>query len=153
MKHLVRSFLLVLLLAASFAHSLDAQASKAKNQKESIALNQFCPVAYVGMGKAVKGNSEYSSTYKGKTYYSSSADAKKMFDADPEKYLPQYDGYCATAMAMGRRIESDPEIFSVYQGEVYLFSNKEAKAGFDKDPEATIVTADKQFASLAKKKN
>jgi len=103
------------------------------------------------MNKAVKGDVKFSSTYKGKTYYFAMADAKKMFDADPVKYLPKYDGYCATALAMGKKIESDPEIFSVYKGDTYLFSNKMAKEGFDKDPEMTIKSADKNLALLTKK--
>jgi len=153
MKYLVRSLLVTLMLASGFALSLNAQASKAHSQKKSIALHQYCPVAYVAMGKAVKGNSKYASTYRGKTYYSSSADAKKMFDAEPAKYLPKYDGYCATALAMGQKMESDPELFSVHEGATYLFSSKDAKQAFDKDPEATISMADKQFAALEKKQH
>jgi YHS domain-containing protein len=105
------------------------------------------------MGMAMKGDAKFASTYRGKTYYSSSADAKKMFDAEPEKYLPKYDGLCATALAMGKKMESNPKLFTVHEGATYLFSSKEAKEAFDKDPEATIAMADKQFASLEKKQH
>ena len=146
MKHLIRSAALALAFLMGFGYSGNAQSSKAK--KETVALNHYCPVAYVAMGKAVKGNSKYTSSYQGKKYYLLNADAKKMFDADPEKYLPKYDGYCATAVAMGKKMETNPELYSVHEGATYLFSSKDAKSAFDKDPEATITMADKQFAAL-----
>ncbi len=148
MQYLIRSVVFALALVVGFHSFGNAQSSKTK--KKSAALNQYCPVAYGAMGMAAKGDAKYVSTYKGKKYYMMSADAKKMFDADPAKYLPKYDGYCATAVAMGKKLESDPAIFSVHEGATYLFSSKEAKAGFDKDPEATIAMADKQFAMLEK---
>jgi len=153
MKYLIRSFLLTLMLAVGFTLSMNAQTSKPQSQRKEAALNQYCPVAYAAMEKAVKGNAKHTSTYLGKKYYLLNADAKKMFDADPAKYLPKYDGYCATAVAMGQKMESDPELFSEYEGATYLFSSKDAKEAFDKDPEATIRMADKQFASLEKKKH
>ena len=150
MKHPIRSFLLILAVALSFTLSLNAQ-TKSRSQKKTDALEQYCPVAYAAMGKAVKGDAKYTSTYQGKKYYLLNADAKKMFDADPEKYIPKYDGLCATAVAMGQKMESNPELFSVHEEATYLFSSKEAKQAFDKDPEATISMADKQFAMLEKK--
>jgi YHS domain-containing protein len=127
----------------------DSKMHEGSMMKE-VALHEYCPVAYLAAGKAVKGDAMYSSTYKGKTYYFVEADAKKLFDATPAKYLPKYDGYCATAMAMGKKIESDPEIFSVHKGATYLFSSKEAKAAFDSDPNGTIINANKHFAAKAK---
>jgi YHS domain-containing protein len=128
---------------------MDSKMHEGSMMKE-VALHEYCPVAYSAAGKALKGNAMYSSTYKGKTYYFVGADIKKMFDASPTKYLPKYDGYCATAMAVGKWVESDPEIFTVHKGNTYLFSNKEAKAAFDSDPDETIAKAGKYFAAKAK---
>ncbi len=147
MRYRIRPIAFALALMVSFSIFGHAQTSKAA---KNVALKQYCPVAYIAMGKALKGDAKFVSTFKGKKYYLLNADAKKMFDADPEKYLPKYDGYCATAVAMGQKLESDPEIFTIYEGATYLFSSKEAKAEFDKHPEATIAMADKQFAALSK---
>ncbi|MBI3124026.1 MAG: YHS domain-containing protein [Ignavibacteriales bacterium] len=149
MKFALRVLGLALLFTFGFALTVNAQA--AKKQKKEAALHQYCPVAYGAMNKAVKGDAKFSSTYKGKTYYFAVADAKRMFDADPIKYLPKYDGFCATAFAMGKKVESDPEIFSVYKGATYLFSNKMAKEGFDKDPQMIVNGADKNLNILATK--
>ena len=153
MKYLFRSFLLTLMLAVGLTLSLNAQTSKTQSQKKDAALSQYCPVSYGAMGKAVKGDPKHTSTYQGKKYYLLNADAKKMFDAEPAKYLPKYDGYCATALAMGQRMESDPELFSLYEGATYLFSSKEAKEAFDEDPAGTISMADMQYASLETEKH
>lgn len=147
MRYRFRSVVFALALMVCFYSLGNAQRSKVT---KNVALNQYCPVAYSAMGKAMKGDAKYVSTFKGKKYYLLNADAKKMFDADPQKYLPKYDGFCATAVAMGKKLESDPAFFTVYEGATYLFSSKEAKAEFDKNPQATIAMADKQYAALSK---
>jgi YHS domain-containing protein len=126
--------------------SINAQDTKSVELK--VQLDGYCPVAYIVMEESVMGDSKYSSTYEGETYYLANADAKKMFVAEPEKYLPKYDGYCATAVAMDKLMESDPQLFSVYNGATYLFSSQMAKESFDKDPQMTIKNANKNFASL-----
>ena len=89
--------------------------------------------------------------YAGNLYYLANADAKKMFEAKPEKYHVAYDGYCATAMAMGRKLESDPTLFAVEGGVTYRFSSADAKKMFDEAPADYIKKADTQWASLSKK--
>lgn len=145
MKQTIQKSLAALLLMFSFAFLPNPQSAKAQTH---AALGGYCPVAYAAMNKAVKGDSKYSSSYKGNTYYFSSADAKKMFDASPKKYLPKYNGYCATAMSMGQKTESNPELFTEYKGNTYLFSSQMAKDKFDANPEMIISGADKEFAKL-----
>ncbi len=111
------------------------------------AIGGYCPVAYVKMGKAVKGDARWSSERDGQTFLFSAAQAKEMFDKSPDQYRVAYHGYCATGVAMGKKIASNPETFSVQKGVTYLFSSAEAKAMFDKDPEATIAKADRAWPS------
>src|SRR5215469_13850563 len=65
-----------------------------------VGLHGYDPVAYFTDRKAVKGDPQYHSKYDGATYYFQSADDKAAFDKEPERYAPQYGGYCAMAMAM-----------------------------------------------------
>ena len=113
------------------------------------ALGGHCPVAYVAMNKAIEGNPDISLEYKGALYLFANADAKKMFEAEPAKYHVAYDGYCATAVSMGKRFESDPALFTVEDGVTYLFSSAEAKTMFDASPSKVIKKADHQWESLA----
>ena len=60
-----------------------------------VGLHGFDAVAYFTDGKAVKGDPQYHSKYDGATYYFRSGDNKAAFDKEPERYAPQYGGYCA----------------------------------------------------------
>ena len=146
MLSIIRKTLIAFFVTISMVLSINAQDTK--SVKVEVQLDGYCPVAYLMMGKAVEGDAKYSSTYEGEIYYLANADAKKMFDAELEKYLPKYDGYCATAVAMDKLMESNPQLFSVYDGATYLFSNQMAKESFDKDPQMTIKNANKNFESL-----
>ncbi len=117
-------------------------------EQPELALKGYCPVAYAAMGKAVKGNPAISSTHQGRTYRFLNADAKAMFEQAPEKYLPAYDGNCATAVAQGMKLASDPKLFKVVGGRTYLFSNKQALEMFEKDPAGTIAMADARWQEL-----
>jgi len=119
-------------------------------QEAKPALGGYCPVCYIAAGKANKGKAEFSSKYEGKTYYFVSKDVKGMFDAEPTKWLPQYDGYCAYGISLGKKFESDPTVFTVENGKVYL--NKDAEIGkkFRSDQAALIKQADVNWKKLMK---
>jgi YHS domain-containing protein len=112
------------------------------------AIGGYCPVAYVKMGKAVKGDPKWSAERDGQTFLFSAPEAKAMFEKDAKAFGVAYHGWCATGVAMGKKIASNPEIFSVKDGVTYLFSSAEAKAMFDKDPAMTVSKADGAWKSL-----
>ena len=114
-----------------------------------VALGGYCPVGYVAAGKAVKGDPKFVSEYEGETYYLANAMAKEMFDKAPASYVAAYDGWCATAVANGMMVESDPTVFVVRDGTTYLFSNEKAKAMFAEDAEGVVAMADKNWPKVA----
>lgn len=106
------------LLAGVYAN---AQAYNIDDSK--IALDGYSPVSYVDLQLAQKGNKAFSSEYQGVKYFFTSPDQKKLFDKSPEKYLPQYGGWCATGVAVGAKFRTDPNKFLVKNGKLYLFLN------------------------------
>lgn len=112
------------------------------------ALDGYCPVCYIAAGKANKGKADHASTYEGKTYYFVSKEVKAMFDGEPTKWLPQYDGYCAFGVAKGKKFESDPTVFTVVDGKVYLNKDKSIGAKFKKDTANYIKQADENWPKL-----
>jgi YHS domain-containing protein len=148
--HLRSVGLVAILLAVAAVGSL-AQ-SEAPKPATGVALGGYCPVAYVAMNHAMKGDPQHKSTHQGRTYHFANADAKKMFDQAPAKYVPAYDGLCATGVAQGMKLQSDPTLFTVHDGRAYLFSNAEAKAMFDKDKTGIIAKADANWPNVQKKK-
>ncbi|MDC6363817.1 MULTISPECIES: YHS domain-containing (seleno)protein [Flavobacteriaceae] len=114
-----------LLLAATL---LIASLGYSQNLKESnniddskIALQGYSPVSYLDLGIAQRGVKEHKASHNGISYYFTSADQKKTFEAAPEKYLPQYGGYCAFGVSVGAKFRVDPTKFVVKDGKYFLF--------------------------------
>lgn len=146
MRRLV-SMLVALLVTVSVSPVLAAKSHKAT---APVALQGYCPVAYLTMGHAMKGDTRFTSTYDGQRYRFANADAKQMFDANPAKYDVAYNGWCTTAMSMGKKMKSDPTIVSVHEGKAYLFSSTDAKKAFEEMPGAVIGKADQHWTVLSK---
>ena len=136
-------FTIITIITALFSLS-------AIHAEDKPALDGYCPVCYISAGKAVEGKPEHSASYKGKTYHFVSDDVKKTFIKEPTKWLPQYDGYCAYGIAKGKKVESDPKIFTVYEGKLYLNKSKNIGNRFDKKPQVYIKDADARWARRKK---
>ena len=94
-----------------------------------LALEGYCPVAYFAVNRPVRGKRELASTHNGVTYYLASKDAKKAFDASPEKYLPAFGGWCAFGMAVSDKFPVDPTKFKIVDGRLFVFlANKNVDA-------------------------
>jgi YHS domain-containing protein len=122
--------------------------TKAHRAQTKVMLKGYDPVAYFKQGKAVRGKRSISSTYNGVTYFFASPADKADFDQNPKKFEPQYGGFCANAMAHGRKSDPDPNVFFIYKGKLYVCSTPAAKAEFTNNPDANISTADKNWLTL-----
>lgn len=105
------------------------QADKRKSQfnlsNNGLAIQGYDAVAYYLEHKAIKGNPSMSLKFEGITYYFSSQQHKDAFRAAPNKFEPQFGGWCAYAMgSSGEKIDIDPETFKIVNGKLYLFYNK-----------------------------
>lgn len=112
-----KSFLATLILFTS----LQITAQVDPISKDGIAIGGYDVVGYFESGRAIKGNIQISAIQNGATYYFSNLENKKKFEANPQKYVPQYEGYCALAVSYGKKISIDPETFKVTDGKLYLF--------------------------------
>jgi len=115
---------------------------------EGVGIHGYDPVVFFSEGKAVKGDPQYSSSYAGAIYHFRSNDDKLAFEKDPAKYAPQYGGYCAMAMAMGKQEDADPTFFLVHDGKLLLQRNEKAHTMFMKDPAGNHKKADEQWKRL-----
>ncbi len=114
------SILVVMLFISSFG--LAQNLKTAINTDDSkIALHGYSPVSYLDLGIAQKGLKEYQVTHNGIKYYFTSMEQKKSFEANPEKYLPEYGGYCAFGVSVGAKFRVDPDKFVAKDGKYYLF--------------------------------
>ena len=102
---------LALTFLSQVALAQDKQAYNIDNS--NIALQGYSPVSYLDLGLAQRGLKEYKSEHDKVVYYFTSAEQKQKFDRNPEKYLPQYGGYCAFGVYAGAKFRPDPNKFIV----------------------------------------
>ena len=111
-----------LLIALITTTTIFAQDKKAYNiDNSNIALEGYSPVSYLDLGLAQKGVKDYKSEHNKVVYYFTSADQKVKFDRNPEKYLPQFGGFCAFGTYAGAKFRVDPNKFIVKDGKYFLF--------------------------------
>ena len=115
----IYSFSAMVLLTISSVFAQDKKANNIDNS--NIALQGYSPVSYLDLGLAQKGIKDYKSEYNKVIYYFTSADQKKAFDKNPQKYLPQYGGYCAFGVYAGAKFRPDPNKFIVKDGKYFLY--------------------------------
>ncbi len=124
---------------------------KVSVDSQGIILKGYDVIAYFKQGKPVKGNPAFESTYQGATYLFASSADKSDFDKDPQKYAPQYGGFCSYGVAMGvlASLEDRPESFAVYRGKLYICGNQEALKAFKSNIDSNIEKADSNWRMLA----
>lgn len=114
----------ILLFSSILATAQTSKREKHFNVEDRVAIQGYDPTTYFVQHKAAKGKKDLSYAYEGITYYFSSSDSRNLFIREPEKFEPQYGGWCAYAMgATGEKVEVDPETFKVVDGKLYLFYN------------------------------
>lgn len=109
--------------------------------QNTVAIKGYDPVAYFTMNKPTQGNSAYTANYDGATYWFSSVDNQKMFKSNPEKYAPQFGGYCAFGVSKGYKYDIEPEAFEIVDGKLYLNLNKKVQGIWTKNKDELIVEA------------
>lgn len=93
------------------------------NTKKGYAAHGYDVVSYF-KGKPEEGLKEISTEYDGINYKFSNQENLNQFKANPTKYIPQYGGYCAYAVAVsGKKVSINPETFEIRDGKLYLFYN------------------------------
>lgn len=119
---------------------------------DKVALSGYDPVGYLTQYKALKGRKEINSPHRGVTYFFATDENKKLFIASPDKYLPTYGGWCATAMAKGEKVEIDPTNFQVTNGRLFLFFKAfyaNAIKDWNKDEPNQTAKADANWKKIA----
>ncbi len=90
------------------------------NSSTGVAINGYDPVAYFTKNAPTVGDEKYSANWNGAIWRFSNQENKNKFEASPEKYAPQYGGYCAYAVSYGSTASTDPKAWTVVAGKLYL---------------------------------
>jgi YHS domain-containing protein len=102
---------------------------------------------------AKEGSSKYEAIYNNVKFKFSSQENLNLFNSEPQKYLPQYGGYCAYALAVkAKKIDIDPETFEIRNGKLFLFYNSwgsnALESWLSESPHDLKSKADKNWETL-----
>ena len=113
-----------------------------------VALQGYDAVAYFSDSKPKKGNGDHVIFYKGLNYLFDSDAHKKAFETSPERYLPQFGGWCAFGVSVGKKFVSDPTAWKIVDGKLYLNLNKKVNEIWLKDLTGNIDKANKNWPQI-----
>ena len=92
--------------------------------KKNVAVKGYDVVSYFD-GSAEKGSESIAYEFEGATYYFASEEHKKRFSSSPARFMPQYGGWCAYAMALKPdKVDINPKTFKIVNGKLLLFYNQ-----------------------------
>ena len=137
---------------AAVALSVIALASDAGefNESNGVAIKGYDPVAFFKDNKPVLGKQDLRFEYKGSTFVFANAENRAAFVASPEKFSPQYGGYCAFGTARGYKADIDPATFTVIDGRLYLNYNTQVQREWMADSARFIRQADERWPTVSK---
>jgi hypothetical protein len=116
--------------------------------EEKLAIKGYDPVAYFTEGKPTPGSAQYEAVWRDARWRFASAEHRALFQQQPEAYAPQYGGYCAMGVALGKKVEVDPEAWTIVEGKLYLNYDKSFRDKWRAEQTAMIKAADRNWGDV-----
>jgi YHS domain-containing protein len=113
------------------------------------AVGGYDSVSYFN-GTPVMGSDAFTTRYKGATFKFANAQNLAAFKADPARYAPQYGGHCAWAAGNNYRFASDPKVWKIVDGKLYLNYNLSVQGKWEKDIPGLIAKGNANWVTLGK---
>ncbi len=148
MLKLLRTSLTGIALAGTLAFSAFAGQFDVNQTNTGLGIRGYDPVAYFTVGAPTKGDFGITTVVDGTTYRFASEENKKLFEADPAKYLPQFGGFCAYGLANGVKVDADPELWTIADGRLFLNLAPPVQERFSKDVSGFVKAADEKWVDL-----
>jgi YHS domain-containing protein len=145
MKHFRNSLMLAGLAAVIFLGS----GAVAQAGDDRLALKGYDPVAYFTEKRPIVGNSQHQHEWDGATYRFASAKHLELFKAEPDRYLPQYNNWCAASVAKGAKVHGNPEWWLVLDDRLYLFGKPIGPGLMKADPVAMKSQAHENWSKVS----
>ena len=133
-------------IAAGLFLAVNAQADASKKR---LAIQGYDAVAYFTMSKPMVGDPRYQYEWDDAVYRFVSAKHRKMFKADPEHYVPRYQGLCAMGLGVkGYKVVANPKYWVIHDGRLYVTQRSFGPPGFRKAPRRWARKASEHLRAL-----
>lgn len=118
------------------------------NNYDLTAASGYDLVSYHQETGPVRGSGYHVAHHNEVAYLFANEENKTIFEANPEKYLPAYNGFCAYGVALGKKFHTDPTVYEIVEGKLYLNLDNGIQKEWSKDIPGNIVKADENWKSL-----
>src|SRR5689334_1535984 len=137
--------------AALLAASTAIAGERIDKDADGVAILGYDTVAYFTDGHPVKGSPDFEYAWQDARWRFASAEHRTVFASNPERYAPQFGGFCTGGMGLGVLAPIiDPEAWVIVDGRLYFHHDKEARDETAADPQASIAAAAEQWQALGK---
>jgi YHS domain-containing protein len=151
MSKLLQRIVLGLILAGAVIHGLArAESPMVNTDDQGRAIKGYDAVSYFTEGAPREGNPEISLDWMGATWLFATPEHREAFKADPERYAPQFGGYCAYAVAKGNPAQADPRIWAIVDEKLYLNLAPGVQEKWEADRTALIAGARNNWPEVLK---
>lgn len=137
---LVGLAVLVTIVAAQLF--VTGEAKMVNTGADNVAIKGYDPVAYFTKGQPMKGKAEITHSWNGAEWHFADATHRDMFAGSPERYAPQFGGFCSMALARGKIKDIDPEAWVIVDGRLYLNFSKPVREKFQENVSENIKQAE-----------
>jgi hypothetical protein len=141
MRTLFTSILILLLMSCSNRHEIFMT-------ENGAAIDGYDPVAYFIKQRPLKGVPDFQVYWKGATWNFSSAENKAAFMMNPDRFAPQYGGYCAYGVSNGYKAPTDPLSWTIVNDRLYLNYNSDVREEWFSEKEARIKKGDANWIEV-----
>lgn len=139
--------LLIAFIALFSFHSLSFAAA----ENSVPAVQGYDVVSYFTAKRPARGSGHFTAEHNGATYLFANADNLKLFNADPAKYAPAYNGYCAFGVSVGKKFIADPEVWRIENGRLFLNLDANIQKDWLKDIPGRVKSADAKWKDIEHK--
>jgi YHS domain-containing protein len=143
----------IIVLAAFILMIGSAYSQKEVFSKSDTAIQGYDAVAYFKNSKAMLGKKEFSYTWKGAAWNFTSKENMNDFKTNPEKFAPQFGGYCAYGVADGHKAPTSPDAWTIVDNKLYLNYNKDVRELWKKNQHGFIKKANENWPDVKKEKD
>ncbi|HBY59841.1 MAG TPA: YHS domain protein [Solibacterales bacterium] len=147
---MTRPFFIALLAASVSAAWAAGPVDPVNKSWRGVALQGYDAVAYFTANKPMKGSDAFAHEWMGAKWYFASDANRKLFISSPEKYAPQFGGYCAWAVSNNYTANADPEAWKIVDGKLYLNYNQDVQKKWAEEVYKRIEAGNKNWPGLRK---
>lgn len=152
-KGLAPTFFAFLLTAALTLPVVAGDAPKKVNAgPDNVAIKGYDTVAYFTKGEPTKGKPEFAFSWHDAQWHFASAAHRDRFTADPQRYAPQFGGFCSMALTSGDIKVIDPEAWAIVDGKLYLSFSKRGIDQFRENTAENIKKAEQAWEKKQKQR-